>query len=78
MKAVTSTGTTVNSLKNDAISVTTGMSLGIPIPPLISLIIEIPTAMTRKTIASPTDKADVNLNESAMTEKACESPQVER
>ena len=34
-------------------------------PALIILTIEIPTAMTRKTIASATDSADVNLNESA-------------
>jgi hypothetical protein len=65
MKAVTRTGTTVNRSKTEAASVMTGKSLGIPMPPLIILIIEIPTAMIRKTIANPTDNADVNLNESA-------------
>ena len=67
---MTSTGTTVNRLKNDDKSVMTGKSLGISIPPLIILTIEIPTAITRKTTASPTDKADVNLKESATREKA--------
>lgn len=62
----------MNSSKTDAASVMIGKSLGISRPPLIILIIEIPTAMTRKTIASPTDNADVNLNESAKTiEQAC-------
>lgn len=52
-------------LKNDDMLVTSGKSLGISIPPLKILTIEIPTAMTRKTTASPTDRADVNLKESA-------------
>ena len=64
MQALTSTGATVKSLTNDMKSVITGKSLGIPMSPLIILTIEIPTAMTRKTIASATDSADVNLNES--------------
>lgn len=60
----------MNRLKNDDISVMTGKSLGISIPPLKILTIEIPTAMTRKTTASPTDRADVNLKESASREQA--------
>lgn len=55
----------MNMLKNDDMLVTSGKSLGISIPPLKILTIEIPTAMTRKTTASPTDRADVNLKESA-------------
>ena len=55
----------MNRSKTEAASVMTGNSLGIPMPPLIILIIEIPTAMIRKTTANPTDNADVNLNESA-------------
>lgn len=63
----------MNSSKTDAASVMTGKSLGISMPPIIILKIEIPTAMTRKTTASPTDNADVNFNESATTtEKAHE------
>ena len=46
----------------------TGKSLGIPMPSIIILTIEIPTAITRKTTASATDNADVNLNESATTQ----------
>lgn len=59
----------MKSLKNDVKPVITGKSLGIPMPPLIILIIEIPTAMTRKTTASATERADVNLNESGTTEQ---------
>lgn len=59
----------MNSLKNDAKSVVaSGKSLGISMPPLIILTTAIPTAMTRKTTASATERADVNLNESATTE----------
>lgn len=58
----------MNSLKNDATSVVTGKSLGMAMPPLIILTTAIPTAMTRKTTASATERADVNLNESATTE----------
>lgn len=65
IQAVTSTGTTVNSSKIDAISVIIGKNLGIPMPPTMILKTEIPTAITRKTTASPTDNADVNFNESA-------------
>lgn len=57
----------MNRSKTEAASVMTGKSLGIPMPPLIILIIEIPTAMTRKTTANPIDNADVYLNESATT-----------
>lgn len=56
----------MNNSKTDARSVMIGKSLGIIIPPLMILTIEIPTTMTRKTPASPTDNADVNLNESAI------------
>jgi hypothetical protein len=61
----------VNRSKTEAASVMIGKSLGIPIPPLIILIIEIPTAMIRKTTANPTDNADVNLNESAKRMSTC-------
>lgn len=57
----------MNSSKIDVRSVMIGKSLGIPIPPIMILKIEIPTAITRKTTASPTDNADVNFNESATT-----------
>ena len=57
----------MNRSKTEAKSVMIGKSLGIPMPPLIILIIEIPTAMIRKTTANPIDNADVNLNESAIT-----------
>ena len=57
----------MNRSKTESTSVMIGKSLGIPMPPLIILIIEIPTAMIRKTTANPTDSADVNLNESATT-----------
>lgn len=57
----------MNSSRTDATSVMIGKSLGISRPPIIILKIEIPTAMTRKTTASPTDNADVNFNESAKT-----------
>lgn len=61
----------MNSSKTDATSVMIGKSLGMPMPPIIILKIEIPTAITRKTTASPTDNADVYFNESATTtEKA--------
>lgn len=63
----------MNSLKNDATSVVTGKSLGIAMPPLNILTTAIPTAMTRKTTASATERADVNLNESATTEQAYKS-----
>jgi hypothetical protein len=56
----------VNRSKTEAASVITGKSLGIPMPPLIILITEIPTAMIRKRTANPIDSADVNLNESAI------------
>lgn len=52
----------------DDASVTTGKSLGMLMPPLMILTTEIPTAMTRKTAASATERADVNLNESATKE----------
>ena len=57
----------MNRSKTESTSVMTGKSLGIPIFPLIILIIEIPPAMTRKITANPIDNADVNLNESAST-----------
>ena len=57
----------MNSSKTDARSVMIGKSLGISMPPIMILKIEIPTAITRKTTASPTDNADVNFNESATT-----------
>lgn len=65
MYAVTRTGTTVKRLKNDAISVTSGNNLGIAMCPPINLIIAIPAVIMTNAIASPTDKADVYLNESA-------------
>lgn len=67
MKEVTRTGTTVKSFPSDVISEISGSNLGIIIPPLTNLVIEIPTVMTRNTTAKATDKADVNLNESATT-----------
>lgn len=67
IKEATSTGTVVNNLETDVPSVIIGKSLGIIFSPLMILKIEIPTAMTRKTAASPIDNADVNLNESART-----------
>lgn len=67
MYAVTRTGTTVKSFQNDVKSVTSGSNLGIIIPPLINFMIEIPIVMTRNTTASATDKAEVNLKESATT-----------
>jgi hypothetical protein len=63
----------VNRLKIDVASVTAGKSLGMVMPPLIILTTEIPTAMTRKTTASATERADVNLNESATTEHTCKT-----
>ena len=57
----------MNRSKTESTSVMTGKSLGIPMLPLIILIIEIPPAMTRKRTANPIDNADVNLNESATT-----------
>lgn len=57
----------MNSSRTDATSVMIGKSLGISRPPIIILKIEIHTAMTTKTTASPTDNADVNFNESATT-----------
>lgn len=62
---MTRTGTTVKRFKNDDKLVTSGSNLGIITPPLINLITEIPIVMTRNTTASPTDNADVYLNESA-------------
>jgi hypothetical protein len=61
----------VNRSRTEAASVMMGKSLGIPMPPLKILIIEIPAAMTRKTTANPIDNADVNLNESATTIEEC-------
>lgn len=69
MYAVTRTGTTVKRLRTDVRSVTSGNSLGIRIVPFINLKTVIPTVITRNTTASPTDKADVYLNESANTNK---------
>lgn len=66
-KAVTITGATVNSSKTEATSVIIGKSLGISMPPIEILKIEIPTAMTRKTSAKPNDNAEVYLRESAKT-----------
>lgn len=65
MYAVTRTGTTVKSLKNDETLVTSGNNLGIAMLPLNNLTTVIPTVITRNTTASATDKADVKLNESA-------------
>ena len=62
---MTRTGTTVKRFKNDVTSVTSGSNLGIEMLPFINLITVIPTVITRKTTARATDKADVNLNESA-------------
>lgn len=55
----------MKSFQNDAKSVISGSILGIATPPEINLMIEIPAVITRNTTASATDKADVNLNESA-------------
>lgn len=55
----------MKSLRNDVRSYTSGSNLGINVVPSISLKTVIPTVMTRKTTASATDNADVNLNESA-------------
>jgi len=63
----------VNRLTIDVASVTAGNSLGMVMPPLIILTIEIPTAMTRKTTARATERADVNLNESATKEHTCKT-----
>lgn len=62
---MTRTGTTVKSFHNDVISVTIRSHLGDAILQLINLTIVIPAVITTNTIASVTDKADVNLNESA-------------
>lgn len=62
---MTTTGVTVNSSKTEETSVMMGNNLGIPMPPITILKIEIPTAMTRKTTAKPNDNAEVYLNESA-------------
>lgn len=59
----------MKSFQNEVKSVTSGSNLGIITVPLINLIIAIPTVMTRNTTARATDKADVNLKESA-NEKA--------
>lgn len=56
----------MKSLKNDVRSCTSGSSLGINTVPLISLKTVMPTVITRKTTASATDNADVNLKESAI------------
>lgn len=56
-------------LSNDVKSVTSGINLGILTPPLINLMIAIPTVITRNTTARATDKADVNFNESVTTER---------
>lgn len=42
-----------------------GNNLGMEMPPLSNFMIAIPAVITTKTTASATDKADVNLNESA-------------
>ena len=68
-QAVTTTGVTVNSSKTEATSVMIGKSLGIPMPPIEILKIEIPTAITRKATAKPNDNAEVYLNESAKSTK---------
>ena len=69
MYAVTRTGTTVKRFKNEVKSVTLGSNLGIEMLPFISLIMVIPTVIIMNTTASATDKADVNLNESASRKK---------
>lgn len=66
MYAVTSTGTTVKRLKTEAESVISGSNLGNLTPLLNNFTIEIPTVITRNTIASATDNADVKLKESVM------------
>lgn len=63
----------MNSLKIDVKSVAAGKSLGMVMPPLIILTTEIPTAMTRKTTASATERADVNFRESATKEQDCKT-----
>lgn len=55
----------MNSCQKDVISVTFGSHLGIAMLPFSSLIIVIPAVTTTNTTASPTDNADVYLNESA-------------
>lgn len=62
---MTRTGTTVKIFQKDAKSVTLGSNLGIATPPLINLMTEIPTMITRNTTAKATDNAEVNLSESA-------------
>lgn len=47
MYALISTGNVVNNSKTDDASVMIGKSLGITMPPLMILKIEIPTTMTR-------------------------------
>lgn len=55
----------MKSFHNDVIPVTIGSHLGDAILQLINLTIVIPAVITTNTITSVTDKADVNLNESA-------------
>lgn len=59
MNAVTRMGTTVKRFQTDAISLTLGSNLGMPILPLNILIIVIPAVIAKKKTASATAKADV-------------------
>lgn len=73
MNAITRTGTAVNRLQTDVISVTLGSNLGMATLPLNNLRIVIPAVIIRKTIASAIAKAEVCLNESANTKSMSHS-----